>query len=54
MISIKFVDKMGDDFRVFEAAKATLGGEEESGFVRGGDSVPQSTPNMKLGCLPVN
>lgn len=35
MISIKFVDKMGDDFRVFEAAKATLGGEEESGFVRG-------------------
>lgn len=35
MISIKFVDKMGDDFRVFEAAKATLGGEEESRFVRG-------------------
>lgn len=35
MISIKFVDKMGDDFRVFEAAKATLGGEEEGGFVRG-------------------
>lgn len=35
MISIKFVDKMGDDFRVFESAKATLGGEEESGFVRG-------------------
>ena len=35
MISIKFVDKMGGDFRVFEAAKATLGGEEESGFVRG-------------------
>ena len=35
MISIKFVDKMGDDFRVFEAAKATLGGEEESGFVMG-------------------
>lgn len=35
MISIKFVDKMGDDFRVFEAAKATLGGEEESVFVRG-------------------
>ena len=29
MISIKFVDKMGDDFRVFEAAKATLGGEGE-------------------------
>ena len=35
MISIKFVDKMGDDFGVFEAGKATLGGEEESGFVRG-------------------
>lgn len=34
-ISIKYVDHMGDDFRVFEAAKATLGGEEESGFVRG-------------------
>ena len=34
-ISIKFVDKMGDCFRVFEAAKATLGGENESEFKRG-------------------
>ena len=34
-ISIKFVDKMGDDFRVFEAAKATLGGENEGEFKRG-------------------
>ena len=34
-ISIKFVDKMGDCFRVFEAAKATLGGENESEFRRG-------------------
>lgn len=33
-ISIKFVDKMGDCFRVFEAAKATLGGSEESDFNR--------------------
>lgn len=34
-ISIKLVDSMGDDFRVFEAAKATLGGSEESQFKRG-------------------
>lgn len=34
-ISVKFVDKMGDCFRVFEAAKATLGGETESDFIRG-------------------
>ena len=34
-ISIKLVDHMGDDFRVFEAAKATLGGSEESQFKRG-------------------
>ena len=34
-ISVKFVDKMGDDFRVFEAAKATLGGEDENEYVRG-------------------
>lgn len=34
-ISIKLVDFMGDDFRVFEAAKATLGGSEESQFKRG-------------------
>lgn len=34
-INIKFVDVMGDDFRVFEAAKATLGGETESEFKRG-------------------
>lgn len=34
-ISVKFVDKMGDDFRVFEAAKATLGGGTESNFIRG-------------------
>lgn len=34
-ISIKLVDKMGDCFRVFEAAKATLGGENESEFKRG-------------------
>ena len=34
-ISVKFVDKMGDDFRVFEAAKATLGGDTESNFARG-------------------
>lgn len=34
-ISIKYVDHMGDDFRVFEAAKATLGGSEESDFKRG-------------------
>lgn len=34
-ISIKLVDHMGDDFRVFEAAKATLGGSEESEFKRG-------------------
>ena len=34
-ISIKLVDSMGDDFRVFEAAKATLGGGEESQFKRG-------------------
>jgi len=34
-ISIKYVDHMGDDFRVFEAAKATLGGELESEFKRG-------------------
>ncbi|QEG09022.1 thymidylate synthase [Aeromonas phage 4_4572] len=33
-ISIKLVDQMGDDFRVFEAAKATLGGEGESQFSR--------------------
>lgn len=34
-ISVKLVDVMGDDFRVFEAAKATLGGELESTFERG-------------------
>lgn len=34
-ISVKYVDHLGNDFRVFEAAKATMGGEEESGFVRG-------------------
>ena len=34
-ISIKLVDHMGDCFRVFEAAKATLGGSEESQFKRG-------------------
>lgn len=34
-ISIKLVDSMGDDFRVFEAAKATLGGSEEAQFKRG-------------------
>lgn len=34
-INIKFVDKMGDDFRVFEAAKATLGGEGENEYIRG-------------------
>ena len=34
-ISVKYVDHFGDDFRVFEAAKATMGGEEESGFKRG-------------------
>lgn len=34
-ISVKYVDHLGDDFRVFEAAKATMGGEEESGFIRG-------------------
>lgn len=34
-ISVKYVDHFGDDFRVFEAAKATMGGEEESGFIRG-------------------
>lgn len=34
-ISVKLVDHMGDDFRVFEAAKATLGGSEESQFKRG-------------------
>ena len=34
-ISIKLVDSMGDDFRVFEAAKATLCGSEESQFKRG-------------------
>ena len=34
-ISVKYVDHFGDDFRVFEAAKATMGGEEESGFVKG-------------------
>lgn len=33
-LSIEFVDKMGDDFRVFEAAKATLGGDSESNFSR--------------------
>lgn len=33
-ISVKLVDSMGDDFRVFEAAKATLGGSEESKFSR--------------------
>lgn len=33
-ISIKYVDHMGDCFRVFEAAKATLGGSEESKFSR--------------------
>lgn len=33
-ISVKYVDHFGDDFRVFEAAKATLGGSEESGFNR--------------------
>lgn len=34
-ISVKLVDHMGDCFRVFEAAKATLGGIEESQFKRG-------------------
>lgn len=34
-ISIKYVDHMGDDFRVFEAAKATMGGDSESNFKRG-------------------
>lgn len=34
-ISVKLVDHMGDCFRVFEAAKATLGGSEESQFKRG-------------------
>ena len=33
-ISVKYVDHFGDDFRVFEAAKATLGGSEESDFSR--------------------
>lgn len=33
-ISVKVIDKMGDDFRVFEAAKATLGGGAESEFSR--------------------
>lgn len=34
-INIRYVDHMGDCFRVFEAAKATLGGSEESEFKRG-------------------
>lgn len=33
-ISVKHVDHMGDDFRIFEAAKATLGGECEGVFSR--------------------
>ena len=31
-ISVKVVDSMGTDFRIFEAAKATLGGGTESNF----------------------
>ncbi|MGL5015266.1 MAG: FAD-dependent thymidylate synthase [Bacteroidales bacterium] len=31
-ISVKLVDSMGTDFRIFEAAKATLGGGTESNF----------------------
>lgn len=29
-ISVKFVDKMGDDYRIYQAAKATLGGDGEA------------------------
>lgn len=34
-ISVKLVDNMGTDFRIFEAAKATLGGGTESNFKEG-------------------
>lgn len=34
-INVKLVDNMGTDFRIFEAAKATLGGGTESNFKEG-------------------